>query len=123
MQKLALLPFGLAAFDRQHVLFGGDGDFIRRKASQRQRDLVAVLSEPLDVAGWVVVVAAAVLRRVNEIEEAVKSDGRPPQGCEVVSSPHSQILHRARWVRADAGAFRRPSPPGPRKAPGPRWAA
>jgi hypothetical protein len=32
VEEFALRFFGLAAFDRQHVLLGGDGDLIGRKA-------------------------------------------------------------------------------------------
>lgn len=36
IQELALLFLGLAAFDRQHILFGGDGDLVRCEAGKRQ---------------------------------------------------------------------------------------
>jgi hypothetical protein len=33
-----------------------------------------------------------VLRGIDEIEQAVKADGRPPKGGKIVGSSHSQIL-------------------------------
>src|SRR3979490_2943651 len=35
IEELALLFLGLAAFDRQHILLGGDGDLVGRKARRR----------------------------------------------------------------------------------------
>jgi hypothetical protein len=58
LEEFVLLLFGLAAFDRQHVLLGGDGDLVGREACQRQGYLVPVLAKPLDVAGRVIVLAA-----------------------------------------------------------------
>ena len=36
---------------------------------------------------------------LNEVEKAVETNGRAPKGREVVGA-HSQILQRAKWVRA-----------------------
>jgi hypothetical protein len=45
---------------------------------------------------------------VDEIEQVIKSDRRPPQGSEVIV-PHSHILRRATWIRSSApGASRCP---------------
>jgi hypothetical protein len=49
---MALRLLSLSAFYRQYALFGRDADLIRRKARHRERNLVTVVAEPLDVAGW-----------------------------------------------------------------------
>jgi hypothetical protein len=49
IEIVVLVLVALATFHRQHVLLGRHGDLIRAETSQRQRDLVAVFSEPLDV--------------------------------------------------------------------------
>src|SRR6185369_16378177 len=46
-----------------------------------------------------VVILAGPLAHFREVKKAVEADGRAPQGREVVSA-HSQILQRARWLRA-----------------------
>src|SRR3954452_8978056 len=74
IQELALGLVGLAAFDRQHILLCGDRDLVGGKAPPPQRYLVPVLAKPLNVAGRVIVVAARVLRCIDEIEKAVKAD-------------------------------------------------
>ena len=52
-----------------------------------------VFAQALDVAWGIVVLRAGLLRGIHEVEQAVKTDGRPPKGSKIVSSPHSQILH------------------------------
>jgi len=96
VKKFAARIRGLAAFDRDHIVLGGDGNFLRREAGNRKRNLVAVFVEPFDVVGRVVVLASA-LGHFGKVKKAVETDGRTPQGREVVSA-HSQILQRARWV-------------------------
>jgi hypothetical protein len=96
VKELALDLFGLAAFDRDDVLLGRDRDFVGRETRHRQRDLVAVLSQALDVIGRITFVGGP-LGRLGEVEQAIETDGRSEQGREVVSA-HSQILQRARWV-------------------------
>ena len=93
VQELALLLLGLPTFHRQDALFCRDLDFVRRETGDRQRDLVAVFAHALDVARRVILLRAGLLLRgIDEIEQAVKADGRPPKGSKVVGSPHSQIL-------------------------------
>ena len=70
------LVFGLlrlVAFDGDDVLFGGDGDLVGREPRDRQRDLVPVVGQPLDVVRWVVVFASP-LGGLNQVEEAVEAD-------------------------------------------------
>src|SRR5947207_4271196 len=52
VEEFALLFFRLPAFHGQHALFRGDCDFIGRETGDRQRDLVAVFAQALDVARW-----------------------------------------------------------------------
>ena len=96
VEELALGLFGLAAFDRDHVLLGRDRDLVRREARHRQRDLVTVVGEAFDVVGRITFFRGP-LGRLGEVEQAIETDGRSEQGREVVSA-HSQILQRARWV-------------------------
>jgi hypothetical protein len=84
--------FGFPAFHRQHALFCSDGYFIGRKTRDRQRDLIAVFAQALDVAGRIIVLCPGLLRGLGEIEQAVEADGRSPKGSKIVGS-HSQILH------------------------------
>src|ERR1700688_3784452 len=89
---------GLVALDGDHVFPGCHRDLVGRKAGNRERNLVAVVAKPFDVVGGIIVLAGA-LGGFNEVEKAVETDGRTPKGREVVSA-HSQILQRAKWVRA-----------------------
>ena len=98
VQELALGLFRLVAFDRHDVLLGRDRDFVGRKAGHRERDLVAVFAEPFDVVGRIVVLARA-LGGLGEIEKAIETDSRTPEGRKIVSA-HSQILQGANWLRA-----------------------
>src|SRR5205823_2376935 len=109
--EFALGIFGLVALNGDHVLFGRDRNIIRRETGHRQRYLVAVFGQPFDVVGRVIVLADA-LGHFREVEEAVEADGRTPQGREVVAA-HSQILLRAKWLRAA------PNTTGARLSPGP----
>ena len=81
------------------------------EARYRQRNLVAVLSQPFDVVGRVVVLAGP-LGHFREVEKAIEANGRTPQGRKVVIA-HSQILQRASWLRAA------PDTTGARLLPGP----
>src|SRR5258707_11748655 len=45
VKEFALRLLGLAAFDRQHVLLGGNGDLVGRKSRNRQGYLIAVLAD------------------------------------------------------------------------------
>ena len=49
VQELTTRLFGLVAFDGDDVLLGGDGNLIGRETRDRQRDLVSVFGQPLDV--------------------------------------------------------------------------
>src|SRR6476620_9570550 len=89
---------GLAAFDGNHVIFGRHRNLVRRKPGHRQRNLIAVVGEPFDIVGRVVILASA-LGDLGKVEKAVEANGRTPQGREVISA-HSQILQRAKWLRA-----------------------
>src|ERR1700733_3561655 len=86
------------ALDRDHVLLGRKRDLVGRKAGKRKLNLVAVLAEPFDVVGGIVVLAGT-LCRFNEVEKAIETDGRAPKRREVISA-HSQILQRAKWIQA-----------------------
>ena len=56
-------------------------------------------------------------RGFREVEKAVETDGRAPEGREVVSA-HIQILQRAKWLRAGTGHDQCPSlVPGPMRRP------
>src|SRR6185295_9848167 len=90
----------------------------RRKTCDRQRNLVAVLSQAFDVVGRIIGLAG-LLGHFRKGEKAIEADGRPPEGREIIGA-HSQILQRARWIRAApdmtgarlmAGPIRRPTPP------------
>ena len=81
-----------------HVLLGRHRDIVGRKAGNRERNLVAVVADPFDVVGGIVVLAGA-LGSFNEVEKAVETDGRTLKGREVVRA-HSQILQRAKWILA-----------------------
>ena len=90
--------FRLVALDRHDVLLGCNRDFVRREASHRQRNLISVVAKSFDVVGRVVVLGCA-LGGFREVEKAVETDGRTPERREVISA-HSQILQRAKWLRA-----------------------
>src|SRR6202051_2600276 len=111
IQIFVLGLVSLVALDGDHVLLGRHRDFVGRKAGNRERNLVAVVAEPFNVVRGIIVLAGA-LSGFNEVEKAVETDGRTPKGREVVSA-HSQILQRAKWVRAapDTTGARLKSPP------------
>lgn len=64
----------------EHVLLGRYRDFIRGETGQRQRYPVPVVGQAFDIAGWVVGVAAGVLGRVDQLEQAVKADSLTATG-------------------------------------------
>jgi hypothetical protein len=70
-----LFLVGLATFNGEYVMLGRYRDFIRRETGQRQRNLVLIVGQSFDVAGWVILIAAGMLRRVDEIEKAIEADG------------------------------------------------
>jgi len=72
VQEFALLFFGFLAFHGKHALFCSDGYFIGRKTRDRQRDLVAVFAQALDIAGRIIVLCPGLLRGLREIEKAEK---------------------------------------------------
>jgi hypothetical protein len=59
VKKFAARIRGLAAFDRDYIVLGGDRNLLRGEAGNRKRNLVAVFVEPFDVVGRVVVLASA----------------------------------------------------------------
>src|ERR1700756_3492094 len=101
IEVIMFLLVVLVSLNRQHIRLGRDGDLVRSESSERQRDLVTIFAKTFDVVGWIVFLDGP-LGLVEQIEDAIKPDGRPPQGSEVVC-PHSQVLLRARWVRRSAG--------------------
>src|SRR5204862_8265670 len=82
----------LAAFHGQHVLLCRDGDLLRLEAGQSERDAIVILPDACDVVGRIVVLALQPERIVDEVEQAIETDGRPPDGGEIEVS-HSHILH------------------------------
>src|SRR5437879_5279782 len=115
MQEGLLVLLGLAAFQGQRILLGRERDFVRREPGERHRNLEAVFVETFDVVGGIGLFGGP-LDLVENVEKAVETDGRPPQGSPII--PHSQILLRARWVRAGAGHLPAPaSTTGPKGAP------
>src|SRR4029078_1250711 len=98
IQIFVLGFFSLVALDGDHVLFGRYRDIVGRKTGNCERNLVAVVAEPFDVVGRVIILAGP-LGSFNEVEKAVETYGRTPKGGEVVCA-HSQILHTPKWQRA-----------------------
>src|SRR3954454_23722546 len=97
VEIFAFGPVRLVSLDGHRVLLGRHRDLVGCKARNRKRNLVAILADAFDVVGGVVVLAGT-LCRFNEVEKAVETNGRTPQGREVVSA-HSQILQGAKWIR------------------------
>ena len=62
-------------------------------------------------------VLAGLLGGFSEIEKAIETYGRTPKGREVVSA-HSQILQRAKWLRAAPDTTGARLKPGPIRRPG-----
>src|SRR6202012_4114832 len=76
----------------------------------------------LDVVGRIGILTGS-LGAFHEVEQAIKTDGRTPEGSKI-NSAHSQILLRAKWLRAapdTTGA--RPHTPDPEgiRRPVPCW--
>src|SRR4051812_25622738 len=97
VEIFAFGPVRLVSLDGHRVLLGRHRDLVGCKARNRKRNLVAILADAFDVVGGIVVLAGT-LCRFNEVEKAVETNGRTPQGREVVSA-HSQILQGAKWIR------------------------
>lgn len=57
VEILVLTLLGIAALDGQRVLLRRDGDLPRRKAGQRQRNLIVVVTRSLDVVRRIVFLA------------------------------------------------------------------
>ena len=79
VQVFAFGLFGFVALDRHDVLLGRHRDFVGREAGHRERYLVAVVAEPFDVIGRVVVLGRP-LGGFREVKKAVETDGRTPEG-------------------------------------------
>src|ERR1700753_600271 len=101
MQEGLALLLALAAFEGQHVLLDRQGDFVRREAGERDRDLEAVLVETFDVVGGIGLLAHA-LGGFGEVEQTVESDDRTIQGRKI-NSAHSQILLKSKMVTGGTG--------------------
>src|ERR1700730_5849251 len=91
-QVVVITVLRLAAFHGQHVLLCRDGDLLRLEAGQSERDAIVILTDACDVVGRIVVLALQPERIVDEVEQAIETDGRPPAGAETEVS-HSHILH------------------------------
>src|SRR6266849_5141760 len=91
-QVVVITVLRLAAFHGQHVLLCRDGDLLRLEAGQSERDAIVILTDACDVVGRIVVLALQPERIVDEVEQAIETDGRPPDGGEIEVS-HSHILH------------------------------
>src|SRR5258708_3223379 len=91
-QVVVIAVLRLAAFYGQHVLLCRDGDLLRLEAGQSERDAIVILTDACDVVGRVIVLALQPERIVNEVKQAIETDGRPPDGGEIEVS-HSHILH------------------------------
>jgi hypothetical protein len=59
---------------------------VRRKASERHRDLEAVLVHPFDVV-WGIALFASPLDLVENVKKAVESNGRPPEWSPIITYP------------------------------------
>src|SRR5260370_19814765 len=93
-QVVVITVLRLAAFHGQHVLLCRDGDLLRLEAGQIERDAIVILTDACDVVGRVRVIVLALQpeRIVDEVKQAIETDGRPPDGGEIEVS-HSHILH------------------------------
>src|SRR3981081_3165105 len=90
-QVLVITVLYLAAFHGQHVLLCRDGDLLRLETGQSDRDAIVVLTDACDVVGRIVVLALQPERIIDEIEQTIEPDGRPPHGGEIEVS-HNHIL-------------------------------
>src|ERR1700682_2698768 len=90
-EVLVIAVFCLTPFHGQHVLLCRDGDLLRLEAGQSERDAIVVLTDACDVVGRVVVFALQTKRIVDEAEQTIEPDGRPPHGGEIEVS-HNHIL-------------------------------
>src|SRR5216683_7833846 len=90
-QVLVITVLYLAAFHGQHVLLCRDGDLLRLEAGQSERDAIVVLTAACDVVGRVVILALQTKRIIDEVEQTIEPDGRPPHGGEIEVS-HNHIL-------------------------------
>src|SRR5882762_5888246 len=90
-QVLVITVLCLAAFHGQHVLLCRDGDLLRLETGQSERDAIVVLTDACDVVGRIVVLALQPKRIIDEVEQTIEPDGRPPHGGEIEVS-HNHIL-------------------------------
>src|SRR5882724_10919908 len=90
-QVLVITVLYLAAFHGQHVLHCRDGDILRLETGQSERDAIVVLTDACDVVGRIVVPALQPERIIDEVEQTIEPDGRPPHGGEIEVS-HNHIL-------------------------------
>jgi hypothetical protein len=54
--------------DGQEILLRGDGDVLGRKACDRERNAIALLTEAYDVVGWVIILVLQDLAVVDELK-------------------------------------------------------
>jgi len=82
MQELGAIGTGglfLAAGHLQEVLLGGDVQFLRTEARNGQRHAIAIIADPFDVEGGMIVV----LRRAavfNQVEQTIDADDAGDSG-------------------------------------------
>src|SRR5580704_7492902 len=91
IEVVMVRPLGFAARYGEQVLLGRHGKVLRGEPGDRERDPIGVLARARNVVGRVVVLIFGVLAVVDEVEQVIEADRRPPKGSEVVV-PHSHIL-------------------------------
>jgi hypothetical protein len=91
--------FGFSTFNSQSVLLCGDGDLFGCEASQRQGDLIVVLTGPFDVVGRIIVAVRPSNGILDEVEEVIESNCRSPKGSKIKVVLATSSF-RATWLRA-----------------------
>src|SRR3546814_213866 len=102
IEQLAFLAFlrrRLAAADGQHILLRGDVDLVSLEARDRHRDAEMVVGDLLDVEGRIIVRRTA---RLEEIEQAVETDGRAAIGGPVETVTHGSFLPDRKSTRLNS---------------------
>jgi len=93
IQQLTLLALGrrrLAADNGQHILLCGDVDFARLEAGDGHRDAEMVVGDLFDVERRIIFGARTA--GLQEIEQAVETDGRTAIGGPVKAVTHGSFL-------------------------------
>src|ERR1700730_12904125 len=91
IEGVMVRPFGFAARYDEQVLLGRHGKILSGEPGYRERDAIGVLARARNVVRRVVVLIFCVWAVVDEVEQVIEADRRPPRGSEVVV-PHSHIL-------------------------------